>query len=69
MCLSDCAISDKNGLSRIIFTHNKCILLINNNIYKAWTKVGDTFLCLKDPKQSIIMFEFLLPFGHLNIFS
>lgn len=45
--LLDCPIRGKNCQLITIIIHDKCIFLVNDNIYKTWTKVGNTFLHLK----------------------
>ena len=53
----------------IRITHDECIFSSNDEICKAWTRIVDTFLRPKEQGQSIIVFEFLLPFGYLNLLS
>lgn len=50
-------------------TYNKYIFSTNNSICKAWTQIGDIFLQPKKRGQSIMVSEFLLPFGQLNLLS
>ena len=65
----DCAIRDEDCRPVIIITYDEYTFLANDSICKAWIRVGDTFLYSKDRGQGIIVSEFLLPFGRLNIFS
>ena len=66
---SDCIVGGEDRRPVIIITHDKCTFSANDTIYKAWTRVGDTFLCSKSQGQGIMVSEFLVPFGHLNLFS
>lgn len=65
----DCAVG--GGIRRpiIVITHDECTFSANDGIRKAWTRVGDTFLRPKGRGQGIMVSEFLLPFGRLNLLS
>ena len=65
----DYAVGDEDCRPIIIITHDEYTFLANDGIRKAWTRVGDTFLRLKGWGQGIMVSKFLLPFGHLNLFS
>lgn len=52
----------------IIIIYDEYSFSINDNIWKAWTRIGDIFLHPKSWRQIIIVSKFLLPFGYLNIF-
>ena len=67
--LLNCIVWDGDCRPIIIITYNKCIFMVNDDICKTWIKVRDTFLYPKSRGQGIIMSEFLLPFGRLNLFS
>ena len=54
---SDCTIGDNDRKPIIVFTHEKYTFSINNNIYRAWTRVKNTFLWRKDCRQSIMTLE------------
>ena len=66
---SDCAVEGKNRRPVIVITHDECTFSANNGVRKAWTREGDTFLRPKRRGQSIMVSEFLLPFGRLNLSS
>lgn len=65
----DYAVGGEDRRPVIIITHDKYTFSANDGIRKAWTRIGDTFLRPKDRGQGIIVSEFLLPFGRLNLFS
>lgn len=53
----------------IVITHDKYTFSINDGIWKAWTQEEDTFLQPKVQCQGIIISDFLLLFGRLNLAS
>lgn len=64
----DCAVGGEDRRPVIVITHDECTFSANDGIRKAWTRVGDTFLRPKGRGQGIMVSEFLLPFGRLNLF-
>ena len=65
----DCAVGDQDRRPVIVITNNECTFSANDGIRKTWTRIGDTFLRPKGRGQGIMVSEFLLPFGRLNLFS
>ena len=63
-----CAVNSDNRRSVIVITHDECTLSANDGIQKAWTQIEETFLRAKGRGQSIMTSDFLLAFGHLNLF-
>ena len=59
---SDCTNGGNDQEPIIVITNEKYNFSTNNNIYRTWTRVGDTYLQRKDCRQGIITLEFLLPF-------
>lgn len=53
----------------IVITYDECTFPANNIICKACSRVGDNFLQPKKRGQGIMVYEFLLLFSQLNIFS
>lgn len=53
----------------IIITYDEYTFSANDGIWKAWTWERDTFLQSKGWDQSIIISDFLLSFGRLNLAS
>ena len=52
-----------------MITHDECTFPANDGVEKAWTREGDIFLRLKRRGQGIMVSEFFLPFGRLNLSS
>ena len=65
----DCAVGGEVRRPIIVITHDVCTFSANGGIRKAWTRKGDTFLRPQGRGQGIMVSEFLLPFGRLNLFS
>lgn len=65
----DCVVGGEDCRPVIVITHDECTFFANDGIRKAWTRIGDTFLRPKGRGQGIMVSEFLLPFGRLNLFS
>lgn len=63
----NCEVGGDNCQPIIIITHNEYKFSSNDSIRKAWTWVGDIFLQPKDCGQGIIVSEFFLLFGRLNL--
>ena len=53
----------------IVITHNDYTFSTNDGIQKVWTQIRDIFLQPKRRSQGIMISNFLLPFGRLNLFS
>lgn len=66
---SDCAVGGEDRRPVIIITHDECTFSANDGVRKAWTREGDTFLRPKGRGQGIMVSEFILPFGRLNLTS
>ena len=66
---SDCAVGGENRQPIIVITHDECTFSANDGVRKAWTREGDTFLRPKGRGQGIMVSEFILPFGRLNLAS
>ncbi len=65
--LPNCVVEDENKQPIIVITHDECIFSVNDGIRKAWTRKRDTFLRSKGRSQNIMVLEFFLPFGYLNL--
>lgn len=65
----DCEVGGEERRPIIVITHDECTFSSNDGIRKAWTRIGDTFLRPKGRGQGIMVSEFLLPFGRLNLTS
>ena len=66
---TDCAVGGEDRRPVIIITYDECIFLANDGICKVLTRIGNTFLRPKGRGQGIMVSEFLLLFGRLNLFS
>lgn len=66
---SDCAVEGNNQQPIIVLTHDECKFSDNNGIRKAWARKSDTFLRPKGQGQGILVSEFILPYGRLNLAS
>ena len=66
---ANCAVGGSDCRPVIVITRDECTFSANDGIRKAWTRIGDTFLRLKGRGQGIMVSEFLLPFGCLNLLS
>ena len=66
---ADCAVGGNNRRPVIVITHDKCTFSANDGIRKAWASKGDTFLRSKSRGQGIMVSEFILPYGRLNLAS
>lgn len=53
----------------IMITHDECTFSSNDGPRFGWQKDGDTFLRPKSKGRGIMVSEFLLPFGRLNLAS
>lgn len=65
----DCAVGGNIHRPVIVITHDECTFSANDGIRRAWTRVGDTFLRPKRRGQGIMVSDFLLLFGRLNLSS
>ena len=65
----DCAVGGNIRRPVIVITHDECTFSANDGIRRAWTRVGDTFLRPKGRGQGIMVSDFILPFGRLNLSS
>ena len=66
---SDCAVGKEIRRPIIIITYDECTFSSNDGPRFGWQKDGDTFLRPKSKGRGIMVSEFLLPFGRLNLFS
>lgn len=64
---SDWAVRGNNWWPIIVITHNKCTFFANNRIWKAWARKSDIFLHPKGQRQEILVSEFILHYGRLNL--
>lgn len=53
----------------IVITHNECTFSANDGKRRAWAQPGNSFLRPKGREQRIMVSEFLLPFGCLNLLT
>lgn len=67
--LSDCAVESKNQWPVIVKTHDECTFSTNDGVWKTWTWEKNIFLQPKRWGQGIMVSEFLLLFGRLNLSS
>ena len=67
--LFDCIVGERIWQPIIVIICYKYMFSANDSICKAWTQVKNTFLRPKKHGQRIIVSEFLLLFGQLNLFS
>lgn len=51
----------------IVIIHDKCTFSFNDGPQLRWQKNGDIFLCPKSKSWGIMISEFLLFFGQLNL--
>lgn len=65
----NCAVGSNIHQPVIVITHDECTFSANDEIQRAWTCVGDTFLRPKRRGQGIMVSDFLLPFEQLNLLS
>ena len=63
----DCAVGGNHRRPIIVITHDECTFSANDGIRKAWARKGDTFLRPKGRGQGIMVSEFILPYGRLNL--
>lgn len=63
----DCTVGSEKRRLIIVITHDKCTFSANNRIRRARTCKRDTFLRPKRKSQGIMTFEFIFPFGQLNL--
>ena len=63
----DCAVGGNTRRPVIVITHDECTFSANDGIRRAWTRVRDIFLRPKGRDQGIMVSDFLLPFGRLNL--
>ncbi len=67
--LADCAVGGNNRRPVIVIAHDECTFSANDGIRKVWTQKGNTFLRPKGRGQGIMVSEFILPYGRLNLAS
>ncbi len=65
----NCIVEGKDYRPIIVITHDECTFSANDGLRRAWTQERDTFLRPKGRGQGIIVSEFILPFGRLNLAS
>ena len=63
------AMRTENRQPIIVITHDECTFSGNDGVQKAWTLERDTFLRPKRQRQGIMVLEFIVPFGRLNLTS
>lgn len=66
---SDCEMGGNERRPVIVITHDECTFSLNDGHRFGWQKDGDTFLRPKSKGRGIMVSEFLLPFGRLNLSS
>lgn len=66
--LSDFVVRSENCQPITVITH-ECTFTANNEVWTAWTRKKDMFLRPKRRKERIMIWEFILPFGRLNLTS
>lgn len=66
---SDCEVGGDKRRPVIVITHDECTFSSNDGPRFGWQKDGDTFLRPKSKGRGIMVSEFLLPFGRLNLSS
>lgn len=66
---SDCKVRGDKRRPVIVITHDECTFLSNDGPCFGWQNNGDTFLRSKSKNRGIMVSEFLLPFGRLNLSS
>lgn len=66
---SDCKIGGDKCWPVIVIIHNEYTFSFNDSLRFGWQKDRDTFLCPKSKGWGIMVFEFLLLFGQLNLLS
>ena len=64
---SDCAVGGDNRQAIIVITHDECTISTNDEVRQAWSREGYTFLRPEGRGQGIMVSEFILPFGRLNL--
>lgn len=67
--LPNCAVGGDERRPIIVITHNECTFSANDGKRQAWAQPGNSFLRPKGRGQGIMVSEFLLPFGRLNLSS
>ena len=63
----DCAVKGEKCRPIIVITHDEYTFFANDGVRKRWTWERDTFLQPKGRGQGIMTFDFLFPFGWLNL--
>lgn len=66
---SDCVVGGDQRRPVIVITHDECTFSANDGKRRAWAKKGETFLRPKGQGQGIMVSDFLLPYGRLNLSS
>lgn len=64
-----CAVGGNERRLIIVITHDECTFSANDGKRRAWAQPGNSFLRPKGRGQGIMVSEFLLPFGRLNLSS
>ena len=65
----DCVVGGDKRQPIIMITYDECMFSSNDRIWRAWTQIGDTYLWPKGHGQKIMVLDFLLLFGRLNLAS
>ena len=63
----DCQVGGSQRRPTILITHDESIFSANDGKRQAWLKESDTFLRPKGKGQGIMVSDFLLPWGRLNL--
>jgi hypothetical protein len=63
----DCQVDGSQRRPTILITHDESIFSANDGKKQAWVKESDTFLRPKGKGQGIMVSDFLLPWGRLNL--
>jgi len=63
----DCQVGGLRRRPTILITHDESIFSANDGKKQAWVKESDTFLRPKGKGQGIMVSDFLLPWGRLNL--
>ena len=64
-----CIVGGEERRPIIVITHDECTFSANDGKRQAWMQPGNSFLRPKGRGQGIMVSDFLLPFGRLNLSS
>ena len=64
---SDCQVGGSQRRPTILITHDESTFSANDGKRQVWVKESDTFLRPKGKGQGIMVSDFLLPWGRLNL--